>query len=785
MRLAIVLTVPIALVMSGLIHAQVPAPGAVRQTAATDRLPMRRVVLYKSGVGYFEHLGKVRGNQQVTIAFTSGQLDDVLKSLTTLDLSGGRVSGVSYNSDASLDRRLSALRLPLGEQTTRAQFLAALRGARLEVRTAGARVVGRLLSVERLERRINGGTTTVDALALVTDTGDMQTIALDPGVTVRIAETDLNQEVGRYLTAVASVRDQDVRRLTITTAGTGERDLFVSYVSEVPVWKATYRLVLPTSTGSHKPLLQGWAIVDNTVGEDWENVELSLVAGAPQSFIQPISRPYYLHRPVVPLPQRALLSPQTHQSAIATAGAGGIAGSVTDSRNGALPGVTVQVARSGIRIGDTISNASGRFRVPGMAPGLYDVTFSLPGFRSMVRPGVNVSGGMETIVNAMLEVSSSSETVSVTGAIVTSPASPAPPALRALGAGGGRGVGQGFADQLEQARVDQQPDATAGQIGDLFAYELKQPVTIRKNQSALVPILGADVEADKVSLWNPNSGSPRALRAVWLTNATGLTLDGGSFSIIEGQSFSGEGLMEPLKAGERRLLSYALDLSLNVEAKGETVPTRITKVRFAGGVLIQETEERQQRTYTARNEDTEPRVLIVEHPARAGWTLADDLKAAETTASWHRFRIPIPPKTTATFTVEEVRPTQAQYQVSSITDDQVGVLVREKAISPQSEAALREVLKRKAEIARLSGEASARQSEIDQIARDQDRVRENIKTLRGSNQERQLLQRYVKQLEEQENRLEVVRREIQALVAERQKAQEELNKFIEGLGGEA
>ena len=119
-RLAIVLTVPIALVMSGLIHAQAPAPGAVRQTAATDRLPVRRVVLYKSGVGYFEHLGKVRGNQQVTIAFTSGQLDDVLKSLTTLDLSGGRVSGVSYNSDASLDRRLSALRLPLGEQTTRA-----------------------------------------------------------------------------------------------------------------------------------------------------------------------------------------------------------------------------------------------------------------------------------------------------------------------------------------------------------------------------------------------------------------------------------------------------------------------------------------------------------------------------------------------------------------------------------------------------------------------------------------------------------------------------------------
>ena len=107
--------------------------------------------------------------------------------------------------------------------------------------------------------------------------------------------------------AHGSVRDQDVRRLTIATSGTGDRDLFVSYVSEVPVWKATYRLVLPAPGETRRPLLQGWAIVDNTVGEDWENVELSLVAGAPQSFIQQISRPYYVQRPVVPLPERALL----------------------------------------------------------------------------------------------------------------------------------------------------------------------------------------------------------------------------------------------------------------------------------------------------------------------------------------------------------------------------------------------------------------------------------------------------------------------------------------------
>src|SRR6188474_3701419 len=101
------------LVLSVFIQAQAPAPKpAASQTP--DSLPVRRVVLYKSGIGYFEHLGRVRGNQDVTIEFTSAQLDDVLKSMTALDLDGGRVASVNYNSDAGIDRRLQALRLSLG-----------------------------------------------------------------------------------------------------------------------------------------------------------------------------------------------------------------------------------------------------------------------------------------------------------------------------------------------------------------------------------------------------------------------------------------------------------------------------------------------------------------------------------------------------------------------------------------------------------------------------------------------------------------------------------------------
>src|SRR5258708_27287277 len=148
-------------------------------------------------------------------------------------------------------------------------------------------------------------------ISLVSDGGEVRVFDLTPATSVRVTEKDVNDEVGKYLGLVAATRDQDVSRMTISTAGNGERDLLVSYISEVPVWKSTYRIVIPNDG---KPLLQGWAIVDNTVGEDWKNVEMSLVAGAPQSFVQELSQPYYTRRPLVPLPENAMVTPQTHEA---------------------------------------------------------------------------------------------------------------------------------------------------------------------------------------------------------------------------------------------------------------------------------------------------------------------------------------------------------------------------------------------------------------------------------------------------------------------------------------
>ena len=138
---------------------------------------------------------------------------------------------------------------------------------------------------------------------MITDSGELRTSELTPAFSVKLLDRGLPGKMDRFLDVVSAGREADVRRMVISTAGTGDRRLFVSYISEVPVWKTTYRIVLGAKA---KPLLQGWAIVDNTVGEDWDKVELSLVAGAPHSFIQNLSQPYYTRRPVVPVPEEAL-----------------------------------------------------------------------------------------------------------------------------------------------------------------------------------------------------------------------------------------------------------------------------------------------------------------------------------------------------------------------------------------------------------------------------------------------------------------------------------------------
>ncbi len=206
------------------------------QSESAGRLPVKRVVLYKNGVGYFEHSTRVRGTQDLNIDFTSAQLNDALKSLTVVDLGDGRITGVRFNSVAPLSERLKTLRLPLGEEASRNELFGALRGTRVQVGDGATGATGKVLGLDVMKKfgAKPEHMEEVTVLTLVTDAGDVRSFDLEPGTSVRIADRELADEVNRYLNLIGSAKAVNLRRLTISAAGTGEREIFVSYISEVP-----------------------------------------------------------------------------------------------------------------------------------------------------------------------------------------------------------------------------------------------------------------------------------------------------------------------------------------------------------------------------------------------------------------------------------------------------------------------------------------------------------------------------------------------------------------------
>jgi len=577
----------------------------------------------------------------------------------------------------------------------------------------------------------------------------------------------------------------------------------------VPIWKTTYRIVLPAKA-EKKPLLQGWAIVDNTVGEDWNDVELSLVAGAPHSFIQQLSEPFYGRRPVVALPESVPPTPQTHAATL-LGGNGTLTGMVTDSSGATVAGTTVKlVNQDGAVVAQTTTDSNGLYSFASQPTGNYRVEMEHSGFRRNVVSNLNLTPGTSQI-NAQLQLGNVAETVEVSASTqqvntemsslsgthgklpvanrthVSTGFAGGVPGGVAGGSMGGvigsviGGIGAGPAS-LDSARAMVQAAATGQGLGDLFEYKLKDRVTLKKNQSALVPIVQTELDAERVSLWSGAAGSGRPLRGLWLKNTSALTLDGGSFSVLENEVFAGEGLTDPIKPGERRLVSYATDLGMLVQAEANERPQHVTRVKISKGVLTQISELQQRTMYTVRNEDETARQLIIEHPARYAWTLVKGSKEPEEKAPGvYRFRLEVPAKATATLPVEEGHVQETTYQLSDLNDDQIALFVRQRTITPEMQQALAKITAQKAVIAKLEEEMENRQKDIERIVDDQGRLRENMKALRGSAEEKALLQRYTRQLDEQETRLDGLRKKIQETEAQRDKENVLLEKMIDAL----
>src|SRR5262249_20406351 len=257
----------VALLLAGMLEVSA-APAA--------ELPVKKVTLYKHGIGYFERAGRVAAGEAARLDFKAAEMNDVLKSLTIEERGGGRVSGVRYDSSEPVEHKLKEFPFSIGAAQPLAAILDQLKGSRVELRFGADRVEGVLVGA-RVAPASERQPEKQEAVVLLAS-GELRSVDLLAANAIRFLDPKLQAQFQEYLAALGQARDRDKRGVVIESSASGARDLIASYVVPMPAWKSSYRLVLD---GGPEPLLEGWTIVDNTTGDDWPNISLSLVSGLP------------------------------------------------------------------------------------------------------------------------------------------------------------------------------------------------------------------------------------------------------------------------------------------------------------------------------------------------------------------------------------------------------------------------------------------------------------------------------------------------------------------------
>ena len=332
--------------------------------------------------------------------------------------------------------------------------------------------------------------------------------------------------------------------------------------------------------------------------------------------------------------------------------------------------------------------------------------------------------------------------------------------------------------KTEALRKSVTAQATGQKAGALFRYDISSPVTLPRQQAALIPVVAQDVDAEKVLIFNADSGSRFPLNAMRLHNVTGLHLKGGPVTLFDGGTYAGDARMEDVPPGDTRLLSYAVDLSVEGERQGPAVVAVDTTMTLKRGVLIVGRRERHETTYSFKSKADAARTILVEHPFQAQYKLVAPAAATERTAEVYRCAVTVPPGKSQTLKVVVERVSPVTVAIVDEDINAVAAYATRREISEKLRAALQEVVQRRRRVQELQAAAANRAQEVQSINADQDRIRKNMTALDKASA---LYKRYVASLDAQESRIENLRQEATRLRAQAEAADRELRAYLDTL----
>ncbi len=659
-----------------------PAALATAGIMAAAELPVRQVILYKHGVAFFERSGDLASGESAKLDFKATDMDDVLKSLTVEEAGGGKITGVRYDSSQPLANRLADFPFKLGDRQSLAQFLDQLKGARVEVEYGNQPIKAAIVS-GRVTTDKDNKELSRELLVVLTDAGDLRTIDLSAVQSLRLTDPSLQLQLREYLTAVGNSRNKDQRSVYIDSADKKGRKISANYMIPMPAWKSSYRLQLPL-TG--EPMLEGWAIIDNTTADDWTNIKLSVVSGRPISFITKLYDPKFMVRPKAELAEDRMIAPEVY--------AGGVIG-------GAPP-------------------------PPPPAP--------VAQMRMNQSERLQEFGAMNKSVS-LARADPSQSTIAVS--------------------------------------------AEGREMGELFEYSFATPVTVKRNESAMIPFLQQKLGARKLLIYSDHS-VPNPRNAAEISNSTGKTLDGGPITVYDSGAYGGEALMETLKAADKRLISYGIDLGTRITTAIDSVVSPIREVHLRKGMLTTKSSIRESVVYTIKNVDVKAKTLIIERPIRQGYKLVNT-KPSESTDKSNRFEVKLAPNQSTQFPVVEESQAEETLYVSDISSNVIAIWVQNKALTTAARQGLERIKAKQDEVAAANTELESTTQQSAEIIKDQERLRQNLGSLNRVAGQEALVQKYVKDLAEQENTIAQLRDKTAQLRKRKIALESELSNLIDKL----
>lgn len=675
----------------------------VRYPAAESGLDLSRVVLYRNGVGYFERQGSVDGDV-LYLKVRKDHVNDLLKSLTVVERAGGRAVSVSMPLDPETWANAALATLAPGRGSL-AEVLDALRGTWVQLKTKNGSASGRVLMVEQFIVNPNNASAkakpsaperpVTDHRVTVMDGEKMSVVVLSEVTAITLEDGDLTMAFHRSLDATAGEGMFQQVDVAVRLAGKSSKDVVVSYVAPAPMWKPTYRVVLPEN-GKGQALLQAWAVVDNTSGEDWRNVRLALTSGAPIAFQYDLHTPREVIRTDltgadVRKRARVAIGETSYEDAPSPPPAIAAAPAMDEAPQEALETTTEEYEDDDYDDSAPTSGISAR-RAMKSTP-----MPSMINQQGLARSGVGSGGG--------------------------APAAASKAKVEEYGYASAESPAVDF-QSLQRSTV---ANTRASTVSGLTRFDINEQVTLPEGSSTMVAIINQPIEAEETFMFQPGGAGAgyetNPYRVVRFRNTTPFVLETGPISIYASGSFVGEGISETVGSGTSATIPFAVEPSVMITSSVDRSGEEMKLLRVVRGTLELESFSRTTTTWNMRSQLDKNNLTVLIRQPKSGhdYTLQPRPKGTEDLANAYLIPFEMPAgKREAQLKVVEQTPSKITISIWSTRALQVldNFMITGKA-SAEVKAKLQPIITLRQEIGRIDTQIeslSERRRELDQRA---------------------------------------------------------------------